>query len=172
MDMRLEGLSIDDMIWMIFDGGEVLPRDPATLILELTGKGNWFVDITDPEAVAEFEENPRAPGDIQALSLNRLLLTVAGAELNGTGDFTFDSSDLATFDGMPRPEGSATFNLIGANGLLDKLVQMGILPEDQAMGARMMMGIFARPGNGEDTLTSTIEVNSEGAVLANGQRLR
>ena len=39
------------------------------------------------------------------------------------------------------------------------------------MGARMMMGLFAVPGEGEDTLKSKIEVNDEGHVLANGQRL-
>ena len=36
----------------------------------------------------------------------------------------------------------------------------------------MMMGLFARPGDGEDTLVSTIEVQEDGAVLANGQRIR
>lgn len=40
------------------------------------------------------------------------------------------------------------------------------------MGARMMMGLFAVPGEGEDTLNSKIEVNGEGHVLANGQRIR
>jgi hypothetical protein len=36
---------------------------------------------------------------------------------------------------------------------------------------RMMLGMFATPV-GDDMLTSTIEVNAEGHVLANGQRLR
>ena len=36
---------------------------------------------------------------------------------------------------------------------------------------RMMMGLFAVP-TGEDTLTSVIEVNDQGHVLANGQRLK
>jgi hypothetical protein len=50
---------------------------------------------------------------------------------------------------------------------------MGLLPEDQAMGARMMMGMFARPGDGEDTLVSKIEVDgASGSISANGQRLK
>ena len=49
---------------------------------------------------------------------------------------------------------------------------MGYLPEDQAMGMRMMMGMFAVPGDGEDVLTSTIQVKPDGQILANGQRLR
>jgi hypothetical protein len=35
----------------------------------------------------------------------------------------------------------------------------------------MMMGLFATP-TGEDELTSTIEVNEQGHLLANGQRLQ
>jgi len=55
---------------------------------------------------------------------------------------------------------------------MDKLVQMGLLPQEQAMGARMMMGLFARPGEGPDSLTSTLEINAEGHILANGQRIQ
>jgi len=62
--------------------------------------------------------------------------------------------------------------LSGGNGLLDKLVGMGLVQEEQAMGARMMIGLFARPGGGEDTLQSTIELKEDGSVLANGQRIR
>ncbi|MBT8408047.1 MAG: DUF2125 domain-containing protein, partial [Alphaproteobacteria bacterium] len=130
------------------------------------GRGNWLIDITDPEALEAMEESPEIPGEIESLNLTRLLVTAGGAELNGTGAFTFSDGPV------PMPEGSATFNLIGANGLMDKLVAMGLMPEDQAMGARMMLGIFARPGNGADTLTSVIEVNPDGSVLANGQRIK
>jgi hypothetical protein len=73
---------------------------------------------------------------------------------------------------MPAPTGAANIKLVGANGLMDKLVAMGLLPEDQAMGARMMMGLFAVPGEGDDTLTSKLEVTADGQVLANGQRLK
>jgi len=36
---------------------------------------------------------------------------------------------------------------------------------------RMMMGMFATP-TGDDELTSKIEVNDEGHLIANGQRLQ
>ena len=49
---------------------------------------------------------------------------------------------------------------------------MGLLPEDQAMGARMMMGLLAVPGEAPDTLNSKIEINEQGHVLANGQRIQ
>lgn len=64
-----------------------------------------------------------------------------------------------------------TVNVKGANALIDKLIAMGLLPEDQAMMGRMMMGMFATP-TGDDELTSKIEVNDEGHLIANGQRLQ
>jgi hypothetical protein len=112
------------------------------------------------------------PAELNALTLNSLTVRLAGAELTGEGDFTFDNSDLESFGGMPAPLGAIDLRLVGGNGLLDKLVAMGLLPQDQASGARMMMGLFARPGEGDDTLVSRIEVNEEGQVLANGQRLK
>ena len=77
-----------------------------------------------------------------------------------------------TFDGMPAPTGAIDLQLVGGNGLLDKLIQMGLVPEDQAMGVRMMMGLFAVPGDQPDSLKSKVEFTQDGQVLANGQRLK
>ncbi|MEP3296361.1 MAG: DUF2125 domain-containing protein [Pseudoruegeria sp.] len=170
---KIVDLGVSDMIWGLVDPVGALPHDPATLIVELAGKGNWNFDIMNVDP-----ENPETlpmgemPGEVHSLELKELQLKAAGADLTGTGAFTFDNSDLTTFPGMPRPEGQIDLQLLGANGLIDTLVDMGMLPQEQAMGARMMMGLFARPGEGDDSLVSTIEVNEEGAVLANGQRLR
>ncbi|MFV2054267.1 DUF2125 domain-containing protein [Aliiroseovarius sp. YM-037] len=172
LGVRLVDLAVQDEIWGMFDPAGVLPRDPATLIIDTVGKANWFFNIMDPKAQAEMDESGETPGELHALTLQELELDVAGAQLTGEGDFTFDNSDTTTFDGMPRPTGAIDLQLVGGNGLLDKLVQMGLIPDDQAMGTRMMMGLFAVPGEGEDTLNSKIEINEEGHVLANGQRLK
>ena len=111
------------------------------------------------------------PAELYELTLNTLVVDAVGAMLTGEGAFTFDNSDMQTFPGMPRPQGQLTAELSGANGLLDKLVAMGIVPEDQAMGARMMMGMFAVPA-GDDKMTSTIEINEQGHISANGQRIQ
>ena len=63
-------------------------------------------------------------------------------------------------------------SLTGANGLLDKLIEMGFVSSQDAMGARMMMGMLAVPGEGPDSLKSKIEINEQGQILANGQRLK
>jgi hypothetical protein len=62
--------------------------------------------------------------------------------------------------------------LEGANGLIDNLIKMGLVSDSDAMGARMMMGMFGVPGEGEDTLTSEIKVSEDGQILANGQRIK
>ena len=164
--------TMSDMIWGIFDPSGQLPRDPATIALDLTGKAKLFFDLMDPAQMEAVDNGEAMPGELNAVTLNSVTVRAAGAELTGNGAFTFDNSDLMTFDGMPAPDGSVDLKLTGGNGLLDKLVAMGLLPEDQAMGARMMMGLFAVPGEGEDSLTSKIEVKSDGQILANGQRLK
>lgn len=172
LGLTLGDFTMSDMIWGIFDPGGELPRDPATLAFDLTGKARLFFDLMDPEQMEEAGSGSEMPGELHQLDLNSLTLRVAGAELTGSGGFVFDNTDLETFDGMPAPDGAVDLRLEGGNGLLDRLIAMGLVPEQQAQGMRMMMGLFAVPGDGEDTLTSRIEVKSNGQILANGQRLK
>jgi hypothetical protein len=159
-------IGLSDFIWDMFDPGTVLPRDAASLIVDLTGKATVFEDIVTLD-----EDLEEVPGEINSVTLNALELSAAGAEVTGTGNFTFDNTDLVSFDGFPRPEGAIDLNINGINGLMDKLISMGLLPQEQAMPARMMLGMFS-VAVGEDQLTSRIEVNEQGHVLANGQRLK
>ncbi|WP_372886978.1 DUF2125 domain-containing protein [Shimia sp.] len=162
---KLAGLTVSDMLWGVFDPGAMLPRDPATLAVAVNGTTTLFADLVA-------SEGEDYPGELNSLTLSELLVDMVGARLSGSGAFTFDNTDMQTFDGMPRPEGSINLSLSGANRLIDTLVAMGLLPEEQAMGGRMMMAMFAVPGAGEDELTSVIEINADGHVLANGQRLQ
>lgn len=163
--MSMVGLEVDPTLWGMIDPGEQLPRDPATVIVDMDGEVVLTEDIFDPEFAEKAMMGP--PGQINGLNVNEIRVTIAGAELTGDGDFTFNN-DM----GMPMPSGVMNMMLTGGNGLLDTLVGMGLVPEEQAMGARMMMGLFARPGDGEDTMVSTIEVNEDGSILANGQRIK
>jgi hypothetical protein len=167
MVAKLIGLTVSEEVWAMVDPAATLPRDPATLILETRGTGRLDVDLMNDEAM----NSPTPPGQLNSFDMSALQLTVGGAELTGKGALTFDNSDLTTFQGMPAPTGVIDLKLVGGNGLLDKLIALGLVPEDQAMGVRMMMGMFARPGDGPDTLTSTLEFKNKG-FFANGMQLQ
>lgn len=168
--LNLSELSVNDEIWAMIDAGNVLPHDPATVVMDLTGTATMFNDILDP-AQAEAIAAAGAPGALNSVAINDLTVKIAGAEVTGTGAFTFDNTDMTTIPGMPRPEGSMEVKINGVNGLLDKLVSMGLIPEDQAMMPRMMMGMFATVV-GEDQLTSKIEIDAAGGIFANGQQIQ
>ncbi|MEM6384905.1 MAG: DUF2125 domain-containing protein [Pseudomonadota bacterium] len=162
--LNLAGLEIDQMIWGMFDPTGQIGRDPANLVIDMDGAVVMEEDIFDP---ALAEQMTGVPGQINALNVNEILLTMAGAELTGDGEFLFNNEGP-----VPMPSGVMNMMLSGGNALLDTLVNMGLVPQEQAMGARMMLGMFARPGDGADTLVSTIELKEDGSVLANGQRIR
>ncbi len=172
LDVTLANFAVSDLIWSLIDPTSQLPRDPATLTVGLVGTTKLLVDILDPAAMAALDSGAVQPGELHSLEVTNLKVSAAGAELLGEGSFTFDNSDLDTFGGMPAPTGKLDLSLAGGNGLLDKLVNMGLVPEEEAGGVRLMMGLFAVPGDGPDTLTSTIEVQGNGQVFANGQRIQ
>ncbi|MGB7261402.1 MAG: DUF2125 domain-containing protein [Albidovulum sp.] len=162
--LKLVDLSVSDALWGMFDPAAQLPRDPATLIVDLSGAAKMLVNIFDPNMAETVGQQP--PGELNKLDINEIEVSVAGAELTGTGAMTFDNAL-----GVPKPIGAIDLQLIGGNGLIDKLVAMGFVPEEQAMGARMMMGLFSTV-TGEDTLSSKIEFKQDGSIHANGQRIQ
>lgn len=166
---RLVDLSVSEELWGMIDPGNALPHDPATVIIDTKGKVRLTTDLVDEAAMAALAE--AAPGELHALDITELRASVAGAELTGAGAFTFDNTDLETFQGLPAPSGKLDLRLVGGNVLLDKLVTMGLLSEDDANGARMMISMFANPGATPDELTSTLEFKDKG-FYANGQRLQ
>lgn len=165
---KLVDFTITEDIWGLFDPAATLSRDPATFILDLKGTGFWNQDIMDPT----FDmDTSVAPGELTSLDLTFAQAKAAGADVSATGALTFDNTDLVTFDGMPKPTGLVTFTIKGVNALVDNLISMGLLPEEEAMGFRMMIAMFARPGAAADELVSEIEFK-DGGLFANGQQLK
>ncbi|MEY4696492.1 MAG: hypothetical protein RIT14_920, partial [Pseudomonadota bacterium] len=165
---KLVDLKISDEIWAMFDPTAQLPRDPATIVIDARGTARLNKNIMDPAAMEAAGDTP--PGEIYSLDIREILARFAGAELTGVGAFTFDNSDLVTYGGIPAPTGKIDLKLTGGNGLMDKLVAMGLVPEDQVMGLRMMLSMFAN-ATGEDELSSTLEFK-DGGFFANGQQLQ
>ncbi|WP_171132198.1 DUF2125 domain-containing protein [Ruegeria sp. HKCCA5014] len=170
--MNLTDFTMSDVLWSLFDPAGSLPRDPATIVVDTSGTGKVLVDFMDEEAVETFATGDVTPGELHSLKINELLVSLVGAKLTGDGDFTFDNTNTQAFGGMPTPAGVANLQLVGANALIDKLIGMGLITENDALGARMMMGLMAVPGEEPDTLNSKIEFTEDGQILANGQRLK
>ncbi len=170
--ISLTGLELSDGLWGMFDPAAALDRTPADLVFDVSGTLGWGLDTLNIPALMEMSETGAMPPiSIESLDINAIDMTALGAMVAASGAFTFDNSDMATFGGMPRPEGSATAKATGLNGMIDQLVGAGLLPEDQAGMGRMFMGMFAQ-STGDDALESTVEVDAEGGVYLNGQRMR
>lgn len=162
--MKLSQFSVSEDAWALFDPNGALKRDPADIAIDISGKTK--LDVIAMAQAEEAGTEPPVPAP-ETLNINELMLRVAGAALTGTGAFTFDNSM-----GVPMPLGEANVTVSGANALIDGLIATGLMAEEDAMGARMMMGAFMSPGANPDELTSKIEAKAGGEIYVNGQRVQ
>ena len=174
MSMEISGLTVGESLWGLIDPGKAIPRDPATLRLDMTAEVKSFVDWLDFMSVKALGDAGEVPGEIHSATLNDLTVEAAGASLVASGAATFDNTDKVTFNGFPKPTGTLDMTLKGSNALIEKLVGMGLVSDEEAMGARMGIGMVAKPApeEGEDVLKSHIELTDEGQVMANGIRIK
>ena len=171
-DVRLltsiRGLMVGEEIWSMVDPGKSLSRDPATIVIDLVGKVMLLTDLSNPENLKDLKGPPAIPVSV---ALNELTAIFAGAVLIGSGAVRFNMENTESAGGMPQPIGEVNLRLKGGFGLMDKLVELGLVPPDAAMGIRAMSGAFAKPV-GDDELESKIELTEDGGILANGQRIK
>ncbi len=154
VDLGLAGVSPGEQIWQLFDPEGALPRDPAELRLSASGVLSW-----------DMAADPPAPA-LERAQLETLRLSALGAALTGQGGVQFNPP--ATPGTPGRPLGALGFTLEGANALLDRLSGLSSVPQGQLLGLRMGLGLFTRPGEGEDTVTTEIEFAPDGAIVVNG----
>ena len=103
--LTLAEFTMADQLWSLFDPTAIMPRDPATIIIDLTAQVTPNVSLLDPEAMAALETTGEVPGELNALTLDELRIEAAGARLTGTGEFTFDNSDLENSRRLPASDG-------------------------------------------------------------------
>lgn len=162
--MKLSQFSVNEEAWALIDPTGALKRDAADLAVDISGKTK--LDLIGMIEAGEMGMDPPIPA-LETLNITELGLKVAGAALAATGAFTFDNSM-----GIPMPEGEANVSITGANALIDGLIATGLMAQEDAMGARMMMGAFMSPGAGPDELTSKIEAKPGFEIYVNGQRIQ
>jgi hypothetical protein len=170
MALNLSGLAVDEQIWAMFDPEGMLSHEPATVKLDLSGTATLLFDVLDP-AQAEAMAAAPMPAQVESVNINELEVSFGGASVSGSGALTLDNTDVTTMGGMPKPTGAIDLQLSGVNALIDGLVGLGVVPQDQAMYPRMMLGAFTT-STGADQATSRIEFTEDGQIIANGQRLQ
>ncbi len=161
IDILLSELEVGEGLWSMIDPGKTIPRDPATLDIDLEA----MVQVDAMKAMMEGADNPFDAGTIHSLDINTILLTIGGALLNAEGGMTFDNSGP-----MPMPNGSVNVTLEGAQGLANALVELGLVDQMQAGMFMGMVMAFAK-AEGDDKFTSEITVNEQG-IFANGQPIQ
>nr|WP_319248680.1 hypothetical protein [uncultured Celeribacter sp.] len=171
LSLGLESVVLPDLAWMIADPQNTMPHDPATLRLDLGGTMENGIDLFDTAALAAAEADGEMPVAMKTVDLSELFLSLAGAEIKGQGQGHFLEAEPAIPGGMPPFAGTLSLNMKGLLGLLDNLTASGLVQQEQAMSFRMMLSLFARPGDGEDEMVSDLEMTEDGQIIANGQPL-
>ena len=166
--VSLKNLVLSDEAWAMFDPTGALERGPADMDIDVGGTAK--LDVLDLMAARDDGEPAAATPELLTMDIRSLGLKLAGAALSGSGAFTFDNSMVA-MGGPPMPIGTASVRLEGGNKLIEGLIAMGVLTEEDAGGARMMMAMFGKMA-GDDVLTSDIEAKAGGSIFVNGQQIQ
>ncbi len=163
--ISLSGLNLSDQAWAMFDPTAVLPRDEIDLDIDILASLRWVKKIAEVDVTNPGQEPPFVVDNAEIKALN---LKIAGAELQTTGSAIMDSSQFP-----PVPEGTVNISLTGAQGLIGKLTEIGLIPEQNVMMIQGMTAMFFRPGDGgEDHLISVIEMTKDGHIKANGMQIK
>ncbi len=171
MSINLSGLNLSDTLWDLFDAGNIMPDDPASIKFAIEGSTILDEGLTSEAIIENQNFDPLEFGQILRFRLKEFLLDALGLKVEANGSFQFDNADFETFEGIPRPMGTASLRIQGSNAFIDRLENMQVLPSETIMGARMMLALIMR-ATGDDVLLSEFEIDEQGKVYANGQRLR
>lgn len=161
LSLSMLGVALDEGLWNMVDPAGILPRDPGEIEVDLSGDMLVEQDV-------DARDMSDGGDEVRSMLINTARLAIAEAEIDAGGELQIEQ----TAEGIPSPTGRIDVTLTGATRLLDRLVQVGIVPQQQAMGARMMLSMFATPGTTDDELVSAIRFTEDGHVFVNEQQVR
>lgn len=169
VSLTVTDLAIPEQLWMMADPGNGLPHDPVTLEIDLSGKTRLFIDIMNEAEMRKLDQTGGVPGEITALSLEKLRIGGLGALVEADAQFDVDNDSPSMFNpDMPAFGGVAALRLVGVTTLLNKLGQMGLIPMQQALVGAGMIQQLGKPGAGADEYTADIALSPDGALSVNG----
>jgi len=171
LGIELSGLKLSDTLWELFDPENLLPNAPGSIDFAIEGATILDEDLTSGGIMENHNLDPLELGQILKFKLKDFFFDALGVKIEASGKFEFDNSDFETFEGIPRPMGTASLKIQGSNTFIDRLEDMQVFPSETIMGARMMLALIMR-ATGDDILSSEFEIDKKGKIYANGQRLR
>jgi hypothetical protein len=156
-------VTMGEAVWGLFDPAQAIPRDPISVLADVTGTVQVLLDLMSVEA----QDMDRPPFELRDMRINDLRVAVGGAELTGNGALNFAPGQI-----VPQPIGVVNLALSGGMTLLDRLQASGLVPIEQIAMVRGMAGALTRPGPTPDTLETTLEFTPGGGLIANGVPLQ
>jgi hypothetical protein len=171
LKFRGDNINFGDDVWQMIDPTTMLPHDPMNFDVDISARASSMIEWLDFMNIENELMIQQFPFELHDLQVDAFDISGAGAALSATGAFTFDMSDLDTFDGMPRPMGAAGMTVTGAHALLDNLITLGLLDANEVSGMRMGLGMFTRD-DGTGVLSTSVEIDDTGSVHVNGERVR
>ncbi|MFN3209750.1 MAG: hypothetical protein ACE369_12280 [Roseovarius sp.] len=170
--LELDQFTLSEESWAQFFLTDDLPREAADIVVDLNGEMILLETLFDLRALSALSDDS-LPLSVETLELKALELRLPDASVTGHGNLSFDHTDYETLEGFPVTEGQATFEVSGAQGLLDRMLAAGALTDDDAVSARMTLGMFTDPVDGDPgRVRSEISITADGQVTVNGQRVR
>ncbi len=162
--IQLTDLAVDDALWSLIDPEARIPRDPATLDIDLNARVDIdlpLVEALDGDGVGDVP-TPLMLGTIDSLDINRVFLSAGGAMVEALGALSM------IYQGpFPVPEGQIDITATGVQTLATLVGELGLIPPEEIAPMMGMMMIFAQRGDAPDTFTSAIEFK-DGGITANG----
>jgi hypothetical protein len=107
---------LGDAIWTMADPASAVPRDPLTVIADVSGSVQLFVSLMGMDPT----QMDAPPGELRALNLNELRVFVGGAELTGTGAMEFAAGQM-----VPIP----VEQIAVVRGMLGAFTRPGAMPD-------------------------------------------
>lgn len=158
----MEGVTVSDSLWDLFDPGKALTREIKTIAIE----GRAGVSVL--QDVLAFAPTPNAapPFGFEDVKIDRLTLDLLGFRGDAAGEIAL----------APAPNGAVTVTLAGWNELIEGLSQTSLAANPQAgmslLLASTWVETYGKPGETEGQTVLEIVVDPAAGLLINGQPLQ
>lgn len=152
--LLIQDVAADEALWATLDPGGTLPRDPATLLVDVTGT----MRVT--ERIDRLRPGAEPPFEVSTLNLRELSASALGAAANATGQ-------IEILQPVGVPLGEIQVGATGLGTLIGTLGRAGILSPELVTMAEAIMQVYLRPAAGRDVWTAEVAFTRQG-TLVNG----